>query len=133
MKIRRKSRASLKSEPGEYPSGICVKTEKGAFYINADGKRYRIPSEAVWKSWNFSVTIDASDSALSDYPIATTYLGFRSGSVVKDISDGKIYVVSNNRLRHVVSPGVLDRLGNPKPILAAQKDINRMKVGNVIS
>jgi len=38
-------------------------------------------------------------------------LGFRDGTLIKDISDGKIYLISQNKRRHITSPDVFDNFG----------------------
>ena len=72
---RPKSRSELPREPVEYPSGICVKTERGAYLINKDGKRYRIPTQAILDSWNFPFVVDSSEAAVSEYPVAVLKIG----------------------------------------------------------
>lgn len=38
-------------------------------------------------------------------------LGFRVGSLIHNVADGKIYLVSENKLRHIQSPEALDLIG----------------------
>mgnify|MGYP003348833676 FL=1 len=38
-------------------------------------------------------------------------LGFRDGSLIKNIADGKMYLVSQNKRRHIVDPDSFDRYG----------------------
>jgi hypothetical protein len=38
-------------------------------------------------------------------------LGFRDGSLIKNIADGRIYLVSQNKLRHIVDPDSFTRYG----------------------
>ena len=38
-------------------------------------------------------------------------LGFRDGTLIKNIADGKMYLVSQNKRRHIVDPDSFDRYG----------------------
>lgn len=105
------SRAELPTKPVEYPSGICVKTEKGAYLIQKDGKRYRIPTKAILDSWNFPLIVNASEAALAKHPVGVLKVGFRDGSLLNNIADGRLYLVSAGKLRHIIDPAVFDRLG----------------------
>lgn len=132
LRKKPRTRAELPTEPVEYPSGICVKTEKGAYLIQKDGKRYRIPTKAILDSWNFPLTVDATEAAVSNHPLAVLKVGFRDGSLLNNIADGRMYLVSAGRLRHVVDPEVLNRLGNPTPVTVSDAEIKMMKQGEPI-
>lgn len=128
------TRAELPSTPVVYPSGICVKTERGAYLIQKDGKRYRIPTQAVLDSWNFPLVVDSSEAALAKYPVGVLKVGFRDGSLLNNIADGKLYLVSEGRLRHVIDPEVLDRLGinHLMARVVSDAEIKMMKQGEPI-
>lgn len=132
LRKKPRTRAELPTAPVEYPSGICVKTEKGAYLIQKDGKRYRIPTKAILDSWNFPLTVDTTEAAVSNHPLAVLKVGFRDGSLLNNIADGRIYLVSAGRLRHVVDPEVLNRLGNPTPVTVSDAEIKMMKQGEPI-
>jgi len=87
---------------------LSVKTDKGIYWIK-DNKRYKLISNRAWKSWTFT-TVDATESALLNFKIAGK-LGFRDGTLIKDISDGKLYLISQNKKRHIVSPDVFTKYG----------------------
>lgn len=129
------TRTDLPTTPQDYPAGVCVKTERGVYLINKDGKRYRILSTAILDSWNFPLVVDSTEAAVADYPVAVTKLGFRDGSLLNNIADGKLYLVSGGVLRHVVSPAVLERLGVSRSDAAVVSDaeINIMKFGAAIN
>lgn len=133
-KPKPQTRANLPTEPVEYPSGICVKTEKAAYLIQKDGKRYRIPTKAVLESWNFPLVVNASEAALAKHPVAVLKVGFRDGSLLNNIADGRLYLVSAGRLRHVVDPAVLDRLGvnHLMARVVSEAEIQMMKQGEPI-
>ena len=127
-----KSRAELPKTPVTYPSGICVKTEKGAYLLAKDGKRYLIPTKAIMDSWNYPLILDSSEAALANYPVGVIKVGFRDGSLLNNIADGRLYGVSAGRLRHIVDPAVLDRLGNPEFTVVSQAEIQMMRQGEPI-
>jgi len=64
----------------------------------------------VEQSWAFPRVIETSEAALAKYRIAGR-LGFREGTLIYNIEDAKMYLVADNKRRHIVSPDVLDRLG----------------------
>ena len=99
---------SIISQPTNFPSGLAVKTDKATYWIK-DGKRYKLISDRAAKSWSFT-TVDATEAALSGIKLVGK-LGFRDGSLIKNIADGKMYLVSQNKLRHIVDPDIFDRYG----------------------
>jgi hypothetical protein len=38
-------------------------------------------------------------------------LGFRDGTLIKNIADGKLYLISQNKKRHIVDPDTFDIYG----------------------
>jgi hypothetical protein len=117
-----------------YPVGVVVVTERGRFLINRDGKRYRIPTDRIFASWNFPLVTVSTETALAGYPIAATKLGFRDGTLLNNIANGKMYLVSENLLRHVTSPRILSLLGLTKhdAVDVSDAEIKIMKVGEDI-
>jgi len=107
--FQRKPKKPLPDTPQVYPSGVCVRTEKGWYYIKGT-KRFRLVSDRVVSSWGFPRVYDTTEKALAKYPVAGR-LGFRDGSLIQNITNGTMYIVADNRRRPVVSPDVLDLLG----------------------
>jgi len=101
------------------PSGLIAHTEKGYFYIKGL-KKFKFVSERAMLSWNLPV-ISTTDDKLSEFKLFGT-LGFRDGTLIKDISDGKIYLVSDSKRRHVTDPDVLEWL-NTDIVKASQKEV----------
>lgn len=101
------------------PSGLIAHTEKGYFYVKGN-KRFKFISDRAMNSWSLPI-VDTKELMMSEYPISGV-IGFRDGSLLKDISDGKIYLVSDNKRRHVVEPDVLEWINTPI-IQAGQKEI----------
>ena len=98
----------LITSPTDFPSGIAVKTENSTYWIK-DGKRFRLISDRAEKSWDF-ITVMALESSLVNIKKAGV-LGFRDGTLIKNIADGKMYLVSQNKRRHITTPDVFDKYG----------------------
>lgn len=117
----------------DYPTGTCVQTEKGVFFIK--GKfRFRVTSDRILNSWHYPFVINSSEPACARYSIAGR-LGFRQGTLVKDMSNGKIYLISENLRRQVVSPDFFDVMLFPrdKIIEASPEEIALHKEGENIT
>ena len=128
MKLFKNTQSILITSPTNFPSGIAVKTDRDTYWIK-DGKRYRLISDRAAKSWSFT-TVNASEAALSGIKVAGK-LGFRDGSLIKNLSDGKMYLVSQNKLRHIVDPDSFNRYGldRSKMIEVSDKEISAHDLG----
>lgn len=98
----------LRKERTDYPYGSCVKTEAGWFLIR-EKTRFRIGSERILWSWKFD-PVKTTEAAVKHFTIAGR-LGFRDGTLINNVASGKMYVVSQNKKRHIVSPDVFDKYG----------------------
>ena len=98
------------SKPVEYPSGVFVHTEKGYFYIVGENKRYRCLSKRVLDSWAPQRIIETTETALRHYRTAAK-LKFRNGSLIHNIADGKVYLISGGKRRLMTSPEAFARIG----------------------
>ena len=101
MKLFKNTQTHLISSPTNFPAGIAVKTPKACYWVK-DGKLFKLISDRAEKSWSFT-TVNAEESALSGMKIAGK-LGFRDGTLIKNIADGRIYLISQNKRRHIVNP-----------------------------
>ena len=108
------------SQPTNFPSGLAVKTDKATYWIK-DGKRYKLISDRAAASWSFT-TVNATEAALSGIKLVGK-LGFRDGTLIKNIADGKMYLVSQNKLRHIVDPDIFDRYGLDRSNLIEVSDM----------
>jgi hypothetical protein len=101
---------------------VFLHTEKGYFFIHGDGKRMRIISDRVLASWSPQRIIHTTEAAVSKYRI-TSKIRFRNGSLIWNISDGKMYLIENGTRRHITSPDVLTRIGaTTKDVVAVSLD-----------
>jgi hypothetical protein len=101
---------AIPTKPTEYPVGSFVRTSKGDFYIITSSKRYRIISKRILDSWSPPRLIETSETALKNYRI-TSKLKFRNGSLLHNLSDGKIYLIEEGKRRHIISPDAFERIG----------------------
>jgi hypothetical protein len=106
--LKKKQKHKTVNSPTLFPSGIAVRTEKNVYWIK-DGKRFKLISERAVKSWSFTI-VNATETALSGSKIVGK-LGFRDGTLIKNIADGKIYLISQNKRRHIIDPDTFDRYG----------------------
>lgn len=114
------------------PSGMVAQTEKGHFYIKGD-KRFKFISDRARKSWCLH-EVKTSESALSSIKIAGI-VGFRDGTLIKDISNGRMYLIVDNKKRLVVDPDYLAELGlNRKDaIWVSKKEASFQKDGEELN
>lgn len=130
----KRSQPSPATEPVEYPAGTFIRTEKGYFYIVSPTKRYRLITERAVSSWSPQRIVKTTEAAVSKYRIAAK-MKFRNGSLIWNLSDGKIYLIENGKRRWVVSPDVLTSLGlDPtktmkEVICVGQEEINLHELG----
>ena len=101
------------------PSGLIAHTEKGYFYVKGK-KRFKFVSERAMNTWSLPV-INIKEQYLAGITVMGS-LGLRDGTLAKDISDGKIYLISDNKRRHITNPDVLIWM-NSSIIEVSQKDI----------
>ena len=129
MKLFKNTSSTLTiSQPTNFPSGLAVKTDKATYWIK-DGKRYKLISDRAAKSWMFT-TVNATEAALSGIKLVGK-LGFRDGTLIKNIADGKMYLVSQNKLRHIVDPDVFNKYGLDRSIImeVSESEIKAHELG----
>lgn len=108
MRLFKNTKRALISSPTNFPSGLAVKTDKATYWVK-DGKRYKLISDRAAKSWSFT-TVNATEEAVAGMKLVGK-LGFRDGSLIKNIADGKMYLISQNKRRHIVDPDSFDTFG----------------------
>lgn len=105
---RRSKQPERQYRPVDYPTGLAVDTEGGVYFIKGKTK-YKVFSKRVEQSWRFA-PVPGSLASVAQFTYGG-YLGFRDGSLIKNLADGKIYLVSGNKRRHIKSPDVFIRYG----------------------
>lgn len=124
----------IPTKPVDYPSGVFIQTEKGYFFILNSTKRYYIITKRVLDSWNPQRVIRTSEAAVVNYKIAAR-LKFRNGSLIHNLSDGKIYLISDGERRLITNPDVFITLNvkggkNSKEIVTvSQREIELQPEG----
>jgi hypothetical protein len=111
------------------PSGLICHTEKGFFYVKGN-KRFKFVSDKAMHSWSLPI-VETKEIVMRDF-VMSGLLGFRDGSLLKDISDGKIYLVSDSKRRHIVDPEVLEWI-NQKVIMVGEKEISVHSLGDKLN
>jgi hypothetical protein len=124
-----KKKTATVTSPTLIPSGLAVKTDKAIYWVK-DGKRYKLISDRAAKSWCFT-TINATEQAVAAMKLVGK-LGFRDGTLIKNIADGKMYLISQNKKRHIVDPDSFDRYGlNRKLIIeVSEAEANMHQTGD---
>ena len=118
--FHKKTLQQSKSFTPRVPSGLIAHTEKGYYYIKGQ-KRFKFVSERAMETWCIP-PIDTKESMLAGILIMGT-IGLRDGTVVRNISDSKIYLISDNKRRHITNPDVLIWIGS-SIIDVSEKDIS---------
>lgn len=131
IKLFKNTQTNLVQTPTNFPSGIAIKTEKATYWIK-DGKRFKIISDRAVKSWDFT-TVKATEAAVSEMKLIGK-LGFRDGTLIKNIADGKIYLISQNKRRQIVDPDSFNKYGlnRSKVIEVSEIETNMHDVGENI-
>jgi hypothetical protein len=78
--------------------------------------------------------VSATEAAVKHYPI-TGKLGFRDGTLINNMGDGKIYLISQNKRRQITSPDAFDKYGidRSKMIWVSQEEAELQIIGEVLS
>lgn len=115
-----------------FPVGLAVRTANGVYLIKKTSK-LKFASDRVFSTWGLTAVL-ATPEAVKHIPVGGT-LGFRDGTLIKNIADGKMYLVSGNLKRHVVSPDAFSRYGlDPdRAVLVSDEEVKLHKDGEVLS
>jgi hypothetical protein len=111
--------------PTQYPVGVVVQTEIPNWYFIRSAGKLKIASVRALDSWNFGHFVFSSEIALSKTP-TIGILGFREGTLIKSVTDAKLYLISENKRRQIIDPDILDLLflSVEDAILVSEKEIN---------
>ncbi|QIN94035.1 hypothetical protein PP459_gp199 [Streptomyces phage Wakanda] len=122
---------AVPTTPTNYPYGLCIQTEAG-YFLMREKFRFRIPTERVLESWNFKV-IPSSELAVKHIKVGGK-IGFRDGTIIHNMADGKHYLISQNKRRHIIDPDVWERYGLDwgDVILVSENEANLHSDGEVL-
>lgn len=116
----------------DFPSGLAVLTERGVYFIK--GKtRFKFYSDRVFSTWSL-YAIPAEFSAIKHFQPATSHLGFRDGTLINNVANGRIYLISGNKRRHIVDPDVFEKYGLDKSrmVVVSDEETNLHSDGEVL-
>lgn len=118
--------------PVDYPSGVAVDTLSGLYFIKGKVK-FKVFSDRVAESWRF-IQLPGTEESLSKFKLAGT-LGFRDGTIIQNIANNKIYLISDIKRRQILNPDVFSRFGfNTDDIVwASEAETNLHEEGEVLS
>ena len=59
-------------------------------------------------------------------------LGFRDGTLIKNIADGKIYLISQNKRRHIIDPDSFTKYGLDRSniVEVSEAEVNMHDIGD---
>ena len=109
--------------------GLMI-TDGEKYWFIRGGKRMKCFSLRSFESWALEPILltPAAINAIKPGGI----LGFRDGSLIKDIVSGKIYLVSSSKVRLITEPTILDILGRDRIIEVSPEEIDIHTKGEVL-
>lgn len=108
--LRRKNRWPT-TPLSEFPQGTFIHTEAGYFMVTGAGRRFRFSTTRVLNSWapQRIVSTTEDNPAVKKLKVVAK-MKFRNGSLLYSQADGKMYLVSDNKVRHITNPDILTGL-----------------------
>jgi hypothetical protein len=109
-----------------------VITEKGMWLLK-EKTRAEIMTERILKSWSVRL-VPTTESAIKHYVISGK-LGFRDGTLINNMGDGKIYLISQNKRRQITSPDAFEKYGleQSEMIWVSADEAKLQPLGEVLS
>lgn len=85
------------------------------------------------ESWRFPRVVKVPEEIAANY-LLSGKLGFRDGSLICNLKDGKIYLIADNKRRHVTGPDILKALGaeGKDVVMVSDEEINLQSEGEEI-
>lgn len=123
-------------DPKQLPPGTFIKTEKGYFYVYSSTLRYPFSTPRVMQSWRPHRVVNVSET--NECVKRLKILGlmkFRDGSLLINQADGRLYLVSAKKIRHITNPDVLTGLGIDRyeAMWVSQAEINLHEIGEPLN
>ena len=109
--------------------GLMI-TDGEKYWFIRGGKRMKCFSLRSFESWGLEPIL-LTPSAINAIKQGGI-LGFRDGSLIKDIVSGKIYLVSSSKVRLITEPTILDILGRDRIIEVSPEEIDIHTKGDVL-
>lgn len=100
--------------------GLMITDGENYWFIKG-GKRVKCFSYRSFKSWSIDAIL-ATPQACKTIPLTGT-LGFRDGSLIKDVVSGKIYLISQSKARLITDPDILDVFGRERIIEVSPSEV----------
>lgn len=90
---------------------------------------FRFVSERAFQSWQIPVA-QARQVTISEYKISGS-IGFRDGTLIQSIADGKMYLVSDSKKRWITDPDSLEYIGvkGSQALIVSDSEINSHQDG----
>lgn len=78
--------------------------------------------------------VETTEAAVKHFKVAGI-LGFRDGTLINNVSDGKLYIIAGNKKRQVVNPDWLDLLEHDfsTELLVSSEEANLHEDGAVLN
>lgn len=129
---KRKSQQTLRTEKTNYPYMTFVITERGMWLLK-EKTRAEITTDRILKSWSIRL-VPTTEAAVKHYVIVGK-LGFRDGTLINNMGDGKIYLISQNKRRQITSPDAFEKYGLEKSemIWVSADEAKLQPLGEVLS
>ena len=129
---RKQNQQPLRTEKTDYPYMTFVITERGMFLLK-EKTRALIISERILKSWCVRL-VPTTESAIKHYVISGK-LGFRDGTLINNMGDGKIYLIAQNKRRQITSPDAFEKYGLDQStmIWVSAEEAELQPLGEVLS
>jgi hypothetical protein len=114
------------------PGGLIAHTEKGDFLVKGN-KRFKFISDRARDSWMLRI-VETDELAMQNIKVAGI-IGFRDGTLIRDISSHKIYLISEYKKRHITSPDIIKSLGfdKKKVLLVSNREASIHQDGDVLN
>jgi hypothetical protein len=109
--------------------GLMITDGENYWFIKG-GKRMKCFSRRSFESWGLEPILLTPSAINAIKPGGI--LGFRDGSLIKDIVSGKIYLVSSSKVRLITEPTILDILGRDRIIEVSPEEIDIHTKGEVL-
>lgn len=130
----RKKSQNLSKAPW-LPVGTFLKTEDGYFYVKSKTARASC-TPRVMESWRSHTVVNISESSPAVKALKVSgKMKFRNGSLICSQSDGKMYLVSEYKLRHIKNPDWISNLGFTRDdaVWVSDEEMNLHEIGEPLN